>query len=75
MIPLELYRSTGDIAVAEAANPAAKALVDVYARHGHPLVNFGAENDWLAIEACTPDARRKWALPGPTCLLANISFA
>lgn len=75
IIPLELYRSTGDVAVAEAAYPAAKALVDFYARHGDPLINFGAENDWLAIEACTPDARRKWALPGPTCLLANISFA
>jgi alpha-L-rhamnosidase len=75
IIPLEHYRSTGDVAVAEAAYPAAKALVDFYARHGDPLINFGAENDWLAIEACTPDARRKWALPGPTCLLANISFA
>ena len=49
--------------------------MDFYARHGDPLINFGAENDWLAIEACTPFARRKWAEPGPTCLLANISFA
>jgi hypothetical protein len=75
ILPLELYDSTGDVAVAEAAYPTAKALVDFYARHGNPLINFGAENDWLAIEACTPSARRKWALPGPTCLLANISFA
>jgi len=75
IIPLENYRRTGDVAVAEAAYPAAKALVDFYARHGDPLINFGAENDWLAIEACRPLARRKWALPGPTCLLANISFA
>ena len=75
ILPLEHYRSTGDVAVAQAAYPAAKALVDFFARHGDPLINFGAENDWLAIEACTPTARRKWSLPGPTCLLANISFA
>ena len=75
ILPLEHYRGTGDVSVAEAAYPAAKALVEFYARHGDPLINFGAENDWLAIEACTPSARRKWALPGPTCLLANISFA
>ena len=75
ILPLEHYRRTGDVAVAKAAYPAAKALVDFYARHGDPLINFGAENDWLAIEACKPFARRKWALPGPTCLLANISFA
>eukprot|EP00035_Acanthoeca_spectabilis_P001641 m.81646 g.81646 ORF g.81646 m.81646 type:complete len:919 (+) comp11023_c0_seq1:572-3328(+) len=75
ILPLENYRRTGNVAAAKAAYPAAKALVDFYARHGNPLINFGAENDWLAIEACRPFARRKWALPGPTCLLANISFA
>ena len=75
IIPLAHYRNTGDVAVAQAAYPAAKALVDFFARHGDPLINFGAENDWLAIEACTPTARRKWSLPGPTCMLANISFA
>ena len=75
IIPLEHYRRTGDVMVAQASYPAAKALVDFFARHGNPLINFGAENDWLAIEACTPSARRKWALPGPTCMLANISFA
>jgi alpha-L-rhamnosidase len=75
ILPLEHYRSTGDVAVAGAAYPAAKALVDWYARQGDPLINFGNNNDWLAIEACKPFARRKWALPGPTCVLANISFA
>ena len=68
IIPLEHYRSTGDVAVAEAAYPAAKALVEFYRRHGNPLINFGAENDWLAIEACTPDARRKWALRVNQCI-------
>jgi alpha-L-rhamnosidase len=75
ILPLEHYRSTGDVVVAKAAYPAAKALVDFFARQGDPVINFGAENDWLAIEACVPTARRKWSLPGPSCLLANISFA
>lgn len=75
ILPMELYRRTGDVTVAVAAYPAVKALVDFYTRHGDPLINFGAENDWLAIEACTPFARRKWALPGPTCVLANVTFA
>ena len=74
IIPLEHYRSTGDVAVAEAAYPAAKALVEFYRRHGNPLINFGAENDWLAIEACTPDARRKWALRVNQCIDGGVRF-
>lgn len=75
ILPLENYKRTGNVAAAGAAYPAAKALVDFYVRHGDPLINFGAENDWLAIEACKPFARRKWAQPGPSCILANITFA
>ena len=43
ILPLEHYRSTGDLTVAQAAYPAAKALVDFFSRHGDPLINVRSQ--------------------------------